>query len=387
MAGDLKRKPELRVKYGIFFETLASQFELVDIYDVSLKGMDRWMNAARSFDIHRKAWKERIYKNVTAFDLRTRRAVKVLRSRRGQYDVVLQLGASFDAGAAQAPTVLYIDDTTALSTRPVPWRMPFQTGDLSAWRQRENLAYHHAAHIFVRSGLARRSLTSDYGIEVKKITRVGAGVNLSPLPALQERGASAETNKEITILFIGRDFTRKGGDLLLEAFARVRERAPQARLVMVTGGPVPSGLSRECVEILPPIWDRARIDALYRQADLLVLPSRQDPWGDVLLEAMAYGLPCIGVRGGAMEEIILDSTTGRVIPANSVIALTNSLTDLIRHPEMRLEFGEAGRARVEAEFTWERVVERMAQALPRVIQPSGSRKRQQPASRPAPGRS
>lgn len=373
LAGDLKRQPELRTKYGIFLETLAGPFELVDIYDASLKGMERWMNAARVFDIQNRTWKERIYKNVTAFDLRSQHAAKYLRSRRGRYDVVLQLGAQFDAGASQTPVVLYTDATSALAARPGTGRLMIQSGDFSAWRQRENLAYHHAAHILVRSGLARRSLTSDYGIEVKKITRVGAGVNLSPLPELPER--SADKAKEVTILFIGRDFSRKGGDLLLEAFARVRERARKAKLVMVTSGPVPSGLPRAGVEILPPIWDRSKIDALYRQADIFVLPSRQDPWGDVLLEAMAYGLPCIGVRGGAMEEIIEDSTTGRVVPSGSVIGLTESLVEMIRYPEMRLEYGKAGRARVEENFTWEAVVERIAQVLPKVVNPAPVRRR------------
>jgi len=115
LAGDLKRQPDLRIKYGRFFEVLASSFELVDVFDTSLKGMQRWMNAARTFDIQRKTWKERIYKNVTAFDLRTQRAANYLRTRKGQYDVVLQLGASFDAGASLTPTVLYTDYTSALS--------------------------------------------------------------------------------------------------------------------------------------------------------------------------------------------------------------------------------------------------------------------------------
>lgn len=382
LAGDLKRQPDLRIKYSRFFEALASSFELVDIFDASLKGMQRWMNAARTFDIQRKTWKERIYKNVTAFDLRTQRAVKYLQARKGQYDVVLQLGASFDAGAALTPTVLYTDYTSALSARPTAGRLSFYASELSAWRQRENLAYHHAMHIFARSGLVRRSLTSDYGIQVKKITCVGAGFNLPCLPEPLERSAS---KTDVTILFIGRDFYRKGGDLLLEAFARVRERAPQARLVMMTGGPVPSGLPRAGVEVLKPTWDRARIEELYRQADIFALPSRQDPWGDVLLEAMACGLPCIGVRGNAMEEIILDSATGRVLPANNVIALAESLVELIRHPEVRLEFGRAGRERIAEEFTWERVVERMAQALEKVVNPALVRKRKQESILPGRG--
>lgn len=385
LSGDLKRQPEARIKYGRFFEALAEQVELVGIYDASLKGMERWMNAARTFDIQTKTWKERLYKNVSAFDLRTRHALRYLQFRQGSFDVVLQIGALFDAGAAVSlgPVMLYADTTTALATRPVKGRPPTFSNELSAWRQRENLAYHHAAHIFTRSGLARRSLTADYGIQPKKITRVGAGVNLPGLPELQERAAaekaggekSAVDSSAVTILFIGRDFYRKGGDLLLEAFARVRERAPQAKLVMMTGGPVPAELPRAGVEMLKPTWDREKIDALYRRADIFVLPSRQEAWGDVLLEAMAYGLPCIGVRGDAMEEIIVDSVTGRVIPANSVISLTESLVDMIRHPEMRQEFGRAGRERVADSFTWESVVAQMVQVMQKAIHPPPPRKR------------
>ena len=92
-----------------------------------------------------------------------------------------------------------------------------------------------------------------------------------------------------TALFIGQDFHRKGGDLLLSAFAQVRQHVPQARLLCLTKGPIPAELPLDGVEVFEAEWDRDLVKQLYHQADLFVLPSRLETWGDVLLEAMAYG--------------------------------------------------------------------------------------------------
>jgi len=122
---------------------------------------------------------------------------------------------------------------------------------------------------------------------------------------------------------------------------------------------VPAGLPLDGVEVVAPTYDREFIANLYRRADIFILPSRLETWGDVLLEAMAFGLPCVGVSGEAMDEIIENGKTGFVVPPENVEALSGAIGQLIGDKSLRVGMSRAARRRVEEIFTWDHVVERM----------------------------
>jgi glycosyltransferase involved in cell wall biosynthesis len=210
----------------------------------------------------------------------------------------------------------------------------------------------------------RDAIIADYGIAPERVTVVGGGVNLPTLPALN--GCSADDHP--TALFIGADFYRKGGDLVLQAFAQVRKKIPNAQLLFLTADPIPLDLPLAGVQVITPQWDRQAIDVLYRRSDVFVLPSRLETWGDVFLEAMAYGLPCIGVSGEAMSEIIVDGATGVVVPPGDAQELANAMMRLLSDPALRRQWGRAARQRVESTFTWNQVVAAMAPVIASVVE-------------------
>jgi glycosyltransferase involved in cell wall biosynthesis len=162
------------------------------------------------------------------------------------------------------------------------------------------------------------------------------------------------------VLFIGKEFERKGGPQLLQAFSKVRAQLPNAELWLVTSREDVGGAG---VRRIAPTNDHAAIAELYRAASVFAMPSRCETWGDVFLEAMAYGLPCIGTTNDAMPEIIEHGTTGYVVEPDDVSALARHLDDLLRSPELRQQMGAQGRLRVAERFTWARVVERMLPVL------------------------
>jgi alpha-maltose-1-phosphate synthase len=163
-------------------------------------------------------------------------------------------------------------------------------------------------------------------------------------------------------LFIGTNFERKGGEQLLAAFQQLRERLPQAELWLVTHK---DDLSGPGIRRIEPTRDRAAIETLYRSASVFAMPSRCETWGDVFLEAMAYGLPCIGSTNDAMPEIIDHGRSGYVVPTDDVGALASCLERLLTDAALRREMGARGRARVLQMFTWEHVARRMAPYLER----------------------
>lgn len=362
LVGDITHEPGARTKYRHFFEALERCFTLVDVYDATLRSVDRLINALLVFHPNRTRWRERFYKNVPAFRRRSQRVVSHLRSVQGQADVVLQVGTLFNAcwGDAPLPGIVYTDYTAHLSAQKLAaGRSPFTPRQRQQWIALERQAFQQAVHVCTRSELVRTSILTDYGIPAHKVTTIGGGVNLAALP----QSIVKTDNSPPTALFIGKDFYRKGGDLLLRAFAQARARCPNACLLLVTGGPIPADLPLAGVELITPTWDRKAIAALYRRADLFVLPSRLETWGDVLLEAMAYGLPCIGVASDAMDEIIEHRKTGLIVPPENIEALTAALVQMLGDASLRQQWGYAGRQRLEAKYTWDGVVQQLAPVI------------------------
>jgi glycosyltransferase involved in cell wall biosynthesis len=149
----------------------------------------------------------------------------------------------------------------------------------------------------------------------------------------------------------------------------VRAVLPDAELVLV--GPLPEDLPA----VLPAgVRSEGRIDraapdgeerlaALFADASALVLPSRFEPFGTALLEGMGWGLACVGTRGCAMPEVIEEGRTGLLAAPGDPASLADALVGVLADPRLAVAMGTAGRARLEAHFTWQRVAERIAAVL------------------------
>lgn len=363
LPGDLAREEWIRTKYGGLFAALAERYPHLAVRSAALSGWARGWNALQTFHPSLRRWRERFYMNAPAFRARSRRIAAGLRTGDPTGDVLFQLGVLFDArwGEPQIPGVIYTDYTAVLAARhPELGRAPWKAGEMEVWLSLERTALRRASLVFTWSEYARQSLLSDYALAPDRVVTVGGGVNF-PLP----NSAPNAVGRPPTALFIGKDFLRKGGDRLLSAFALVRRRVPDARLVLLTREPIPAELPLAGVEQVAPTRDREAIADLYRRTDLFVLPSRLETWGDVLLEAMAFRLPCIGVVDTPMAEIILPGETGLLVSPDpgDVADLAEAMVRLLADRPLRLSLGRAGRERVEREFTWERVVARMAPGL------------------------
>lgn len=365
--GDVENLPIARVKYGYLFTAVTQHLPVVSIIDAKLSGWQRWLNGLISFHPQRQRWQQRFYKNILAFRLRSGTVSRRVVQLRDQADVILQVGAMFNACWSQSclPNVIYTDYTSYLSAqKPEVGRSPLSSRQQKIWLGMEKRAYQQASHICTRSQMVCQSLIQHYGIAPEKITAVGGGVNFSFLPEIKQR----EEGNPPTALFIGNDFYRKGGDLLLSAFVQVRQQIPNAQLLLLTRDPIPAHLSMQGVQLVSSNWSRNNLINLYRQADLFVLPSRLETWGDVLLEAMAFGLPCIGVNDDAMAEIISHEQTGLVVQPENAAELADALFLLLSNPTLQQKYGDAARERVEAMFTWDLVAGRLVEVLRAAVQ-------------------
>ena len=144
--------------------------------------------------------------------------------------------------------------------------------------------------------------------------------------------------------FVGRIEPRKGPLELVRAAPAIRRELPSARIVIVGEDPYRSDDSYtraviESPEIEHYPWhDNA--PGLMRHMDVLVLPSRQEPFGTVLAEAMAVGTPVVATDVGGLSEVVVDGVTGRLVPPDDGPALVAAVLDVLAR---RAELGSAAR--------------------------------------------
>jgi glycosyltransferase involved in cell wall biosynthesis len=197
-------------------------------------------------------------------------------------------------------------------------------------------------------------LESDYRCRVTAVIANGiAPLELPPRPA-GEAG--------VEVLYAGRLRTRKAVAVLVEAFSRVRERAPSARLRLAGDGEQRPALEEQVRRLgladavhFEGTVPHDRMPALYAAADLFCLPSLYEGFPLAILEAMAAGLPVVATRVAGNPEAVEDGVHGRLVEAEDAAALAVALLELIEDTESRRRMGRQARRRVEEEFSIERI--------------------------------
>jgi glycosyltransferase involved in cell wall biosynthesis len=166
----------------------------------------------------------------------------------------------------------------------------------------------------------------------------------------------------VRVLFVGWLLEAKGVRELLEAAARLPDMhltlvgPEETSFVATLRAPLEALGSR--VRVLPA-RPRAEVIALYHEADLFVLPTWREGFPNVVLEAMAAGLPVVATPVGAIPDAVRDGEEGLLVPVRDARALERALATLIADPELRLAMGRRARARAEAVFSLPAVVEQL----------------------------
>jgi glycosyltransferase involved in cell wall biosynthesis len=252
------------------------------------------------------------------------------------------------------PYAIYVDQTRLMAERGWPAWMPFSDGERDKLLNLERSMYAEAAHLFVMGNPARDSLRADYGVDESRISVVGGGLPYDdpPMPG--------QLTNEPSILFIGRDFERKGGRVLLAAFDLVRRQLPGATLSIV-------GAARDYeapgVTGHGKVRDRQELANLYRRARAFCLPSLYEPYGLVLIEAMAHGIPCVGSAVQSIPEILDQGGAGLVVPPGDVTELAEALIRLLTDDELAGSLAANGPRWVAECLTWDHVAARIAAVL------------------------
>jgi len=203
------------------------------------------------------------------------------------------------------------------------------------------------------------SFVKDFGCDKDKVIAVGAGINLPTIRPIERNYIN------YNLLMVGKDFRRKGGNYLLDAFVKAKRTLPKLTLTLI--GPqlenLPDGV--EClgfVDKRSPEGLQQLFDA-FERASLFVLPSLYEPFGIALVEAMAHRIPCIGTRNCAMPEIIVENETGYLVPVADSDAIAEKIIEAFADEKNYFAMCNKAYERYLANYTWSAVTQKITAAI------------------------
>jgi glycosyltransferase involved in cell wall biosynthesis len=314
-------------------------------------------------------------------------------SRVLRHDYPLSLGV-FRALRDTRPDVVVVSGWSTFASqaavawcrrRAIPYVLLVESNELDArpgWRRAVKNAVvptvvGHAAEVLVVGALARESMRAR-GVPDERISVVANTIDVPRLAEAADalaprrialRGEVGIGPDDVVVLSVARLASEKGLDTLLRAAAAAGE--PRLVVALAGSGPERERLASLASELgvrlvlLPDIpWER--IVERYAVADVFALLSRHEPWGVVVNEAAACGLPLVlSDRVGAAYDLLEDGRNGRLVPVDDVEAAGTALRELAADPERRRAMGAASRE-IVAGWGYEPSIERLVAVVRRV---------------------
>jgi glycosyltransferase involved in cell wall biosynthesis len=217
--------------------------------------------------------------------------------------------------------------------------------------QHERWLWPLSDHIICNANKLKNILNSACKIPLDRITVIPNGVDTDFF-----RPASPASGRKPVILCVARLVPVKDHATLIRAFGLLLKDHPDAELRLVGDGPLEADLKALVEQTLPPgrvrfLPGRPDVRPLLEQAAILVLNSRQEAFPNVILEAMAMGLPVAATRVGGIPEMVTHGETGWLAPPGNPAALAAAMSQLLGDAATRQAFGRAARERVERHFS------------------------------------
>ena len=236
-------------------------------------------------------------------------------------------------------------------------------------RDHEWQAQYESDAVITVSRALRDEVIRMYGTPEEKVYVVYNGVNPRRFEGETDEGRIRQQCGmgpfDPMVLFVGRMAYQKGPDLLLDAIPQVLESKPEARFVFVGDGDMRQHLEGQA-------WWRGlgyatrflgyrggkELADLYRAANIVCVPSRNEPFGIVILEAWSAGKPVVSTYNGGPGEFVWHGVTGLKTPVEAG-RIGEALSKLLNDRSYAEWIGRNGRAAAESAFSWDRIASRV----------------------------
>jgi glycosyltransferase involved in cell wall biosynthesis len=272
--------------------------------------------------------------------------------RAGPLDGVVSLGADVEPPPGSR-YVLYSDMTLRLAREVHPVFARVSDTVAGRWDGWQRRIYRGAHAVCAGSRWCADSVIRDYGVPPERVHVTGYGANHDPPHAERDW-------EHPRFLFVGREWERKNGPMLVRAFARLRTERPDAELHLVGGHPTLSGdgvHTHGALSLSRPD-ERARVERLFAEATCFVMPSVCEPFGIGYVEAGRAGVPSIATSVGGTATAVGPGGVLVEPEEERVLEAMRRLSD----PDTACRLGLEARRHSEL-LTWERVTGRLLRAL------------------------
>ncbi len=336
---ELQRRPELGID-PVRIDVTPLPPAWAKRANFSVRGLRRF-----GLDFHLARWR----RVTSAWALRQ---VQELRgTRRVDALVVNTQSVALDLAsvAREVPTLVCLDATFE-QLRRSPW---FSLNRVAGWftpltlapiRARERAVFASATRLIGWSQVVVDSLAREYGVMAERLGVLPPSLDLRQW---RRTGSGHVREGRPELLFVGGDFVRKGGPLLLEAYARGLASMADLHLVTETAVTPPAGIRvhRGLTQGSPAWCER------WERASVFAFPSRLETFGIVLLEAMAFEVPVVASPVGVAPELFGDGAAGWLLPPEARAEdLRERLVEVLKDPDAASARARCGRARVERDF-------------------------------------
>jgi glycosyltransferase involved in cell wall biosynthesis len=227
--------------------------------------------------------------------------------------------------------------------------------------EKELQEYDEADYIVIPSQFVKRTF-GDSRIPEQRLIHVPYGVDLN------EFRPTRKLDDIFRIIYVGNMTLRKGVHYLLKAFTELKLSKAELILVGALDHEFEPFLKmyRGNFTLIPPV-PQSVLYKYYSAGTIFILPSVEDGFGMVLLQAMACGLPVICTTNTGGEDVVREGRDGFVIPIRDVEKLKEKILYFYEHPEEREEMGWCARKRVMDGFTWDHYGDRIVTEYTRIL--------------------
>lgn len=246
----------------------------------------------------------------------------------------------------------------------------------------ERNIYHSCNLVIATTPMQVDMLQNDYGLSLNKVQMIPPGYDDNRF--FQMSGASRDAARQKfgfegpTVLSLGRLATNKGYDLLIQGFAVVAERMPEAKLHLAIGGEKmddhEQGILNELKDLVEQLNLKSKVKFsgfvpsedladIYRAADLFVLSSRYEPFGMTAIEAMACGTPTVATTHGGLFRVLSYGTHGLYADTLDKEDLGITMLKPLRYPRVWNRLSREGAQLARSLFTWTGIAQQMVSAV------------------------
>jgi glycosyltransferase involved in cell wall biosynthesis len=241
----------------------------------------------------------------------------------------------------------------------------------------------------VANSWAAKHNAEELGVSPDRLHVLPNVIDLAEFDRLQRRAEVEVATDGCRVMAIGSLVPWKRFDRLLNAVALLKAERPELRTIVVGDGPERSsleGLAHQ-LGLLPShicfLGKRSDVPGLLRGADILVSSSDHEGFPNVLLEAMAAGLPVVTTPAGDAARVVEDTTTGFVTPFDDPAEMAQRIGALASSAPLRRRMGDAGRQRVEQYYAFDTLAGRLVSLYARIAAEQGNHRLQSALNRMA----